>query len=151
MLRKRKKHPLTLIEILLCVGLIGMAASLFAIKGKQLWQRHQYFASVDRLCEELILTRHFVQSLRADVDLFLINEKDGVRMVRQFDEPGMLKMKNAFAIECFFKHITLDEDQNLFFYGNGWHDLKTELSIKGVEKITILLTPDQFGAKKFVK
>ncbi len=151
MLQKKNRRPLTLIEILLCVGLIAMAGSLFGVKGKQLWKRHQFFSSVDRLCEELTLTRHFAQSLRADVDLYLIKEKDGVRLIRQFDEPGMLKMKNAFPSELFFKNIVITDDQNLFFYGNGWHDIDEEIRIKGVENITISLLPEKFAAKKIVK
>ena len=151
MLQKRKKHPLTLIEVLLCVGLIVLAGSLFAVKGKQLWQRHQYFSAVDRLCDELILTRHFSQSLRADVDLFLIKKGDGVRLVRQFDEPGMLRMKHSFPQIIDFKNIYINSDQNLFFYGNGWHDFDEELRINGVEQTIISLKPESFCIKKFVK
>lgn len=150
MLRSRKR-PLTLIEVILCVALIAAAGSLFAVKAKQLWARHQFFADVDRLSEELTLTRHFVQSLRADVDLYLIQDQHGVRLVRHFDEPGMKKMKHTFPAEIFFKNITIDQDYNLFFYGNGWHDLDTELRINGVEKITISLLPENFAIKKFVK
>ena len=142
----RNKRTFSLIELLVCLALITMLGGIFAFKGAQLWQHYQYQNEINRFVEALQLSRHLSQSLRADIDIELVVSPKGMWLMRDMDEPQLLKMPHYFPSQELFSHLHLEENISLSFHGNGgFYSPRTiEVIDKKNKKTTIQI-------KKFLK
>ena len=149
--KNKTRRPFSLIELIVCIAIVLMAGSLLAQKSHQLWKRHCFFRSVEKLVDELKLTNHFVQSMRADVDVKLVPTKKGIEFYRYYEEPGMLRMKRSFAKQITIPDIFIQKEKLLRFFGYGHRKYEKEITLDGVEKVTISLGSKNFGVKKIEK
>lgn len=125
----QSKRGFTLIELLVCVSLITMLGGVFAFQGAQLWKRHQFQNEVDRFVKALQLSRHLSQSLRADIDIILLKDSEGLLLIRDMDEPQLLKMSHCFPARELFNRLDLKEDISIKFHGNGGYSSGEEIKI----------------------
>ena len=136
--RKKIKRPFTLIEVFICLALIALCGSVFSIQGKKLWQRHQCLQDIDRLTDELILTRHLSQTLRADLTLRLKPHSVGTIIERASDEPYFLKKSASLLKPILLRHIKIAEPIVVQFYKGQW-----ESNIKTIQTDSTIIFLDQ--------
>lgn len=145
--RKRIKRSFTLIEVFICLALIALCGSVFSIQGKKLWQRYHCVQDTDRLIDELVLTRHLSQTLRADIELHIIPHRNGIIIERSSDEPYILKKSASLLKSIHLKHIKISETVIVKFYKGRWEPNTKKIQLNGSDPATILLNQTKFATK----
>ncbi len=147
--RKKNKRSFTLIEVFICLALIALCGSVFSIQGKKLWQRYHCSQDTDRLIDELVLTRHLSQTLRADIELHIIPQRSGITIERLSDEPYITKKSASLLKPIHLKHIKISESVIVYFYKERWESKTEKIQLKGSDPVWILLSQSEFATKKY--
>jgi len=129
--------------------LITLCGSLFSIQGKKLWQRYHCAQDTDRLIDELVLTRHLSQTLRADLSLQIKPHSWGISIERASDEPYISKKSASLLKTIHLKHIKISEPITIQFYKGRWESNATKIQLNGSDPVCILLSSASFATKKY--
>ena len=111
-----------------------------------MWQRYQRLQDIDRLTDELILTRHLSQTLRADLTFHLKPNTTGAILKRTSDEPYILKKSASLLKPIHLKHIHIAEPVIVQFYKGQWETKTKKIQI---DSTVIFLDSSMFASKKY--
>ncbi len=120
---KKIKKGFTLLEVVICIGLIAMVGGFFSISGTQMIRQHRYQSDVKALSD---LFSHFEQlsiAYGCDFSLELINDPQGVKVTITTDDPNVPLIKKGKWEFLGIKRVQVD--------GNKIKNLKYTLFSSG--------------------
>ena len=136
---KRIKKPFTLLELLICLTVLSLIGSLFAVKGKKLFDQYAFKQEVSKVRDILQLAKEYAFCYQSDVEVVFSKNTNHFFIEIRTDEP--LLKKESFFIKKYrlAKVSSIDLDgSSLLFSGSGWVFPKSDLVIKGNRQTVII-------------
>ena len=87
-----KKRRFTLLELLVCIAILGVIASLLGIKGKGMVDHHRFRSSVQEVANKLGLCKTLALSYQADLT-FRLFEKEGALYFQIISDEPLIQKK----------------------------------------------------------
>jgi hypothetical protein len=124
----KRRNSFTLIEILISLSILVSIGVLLATKGYSFLQERQFYASMQRLSDEIYLTKIFSATYQIDIDLHLSKDGDNIILTRITDYAPKKTLNHLFNKKEKYKNISLkDKDLYIHFYGNGFIEVEGTL------------------------
>ncbi|MBS3905025.1 MAG: type II secretion system protein [Simkania sp.] len=89
----KKKRRFTLLEVLICLAVVGLLSALFGIQGKDLLEQRRLQGSINLIHSEIEKAKFLSLAYRNDVELVLIQKQKEYYLQMKCDEPAFAKMK----------------------------------------------------------
>lgn len=136
---KRIKKPFTFLELLICLAVLSLIGSLFAVKGKKLFDQYAFKQEVSKVRDILQLAKEYAFCYQSDVLVVLSKNKKHFFIEIKTDEP-LLKKEGFFKKKYKLSKVSsIDfKESALLFSGSGWVFPKGDLVIKGNEQTVII-------------
>ncbi len=87
--KTKNRQGFTLLEILICLTLIGLMSALFGFQGKRFLDEQRFNSSLQLLSGECEKAKFLSLVYRTDIDLEIVRKKSGFFLWRKCDEPGL--------------------------------------------------------------
>jgi hypothetical protein len=125
-----RKCAFSLLEIMLSLVILVSIGSLLATKGYAFLQERQFYASMQKLSDEIYLTKVLAATYQIDIDLTLTKEGNTLLFTRTTDHIPQKKLSYLFNKKEKYKNLSLKEKKanEIHFYGNGFIELDAPLS-----------------------
>lgn len=121
-LRLSKKRSFTLIEIIICIFILGMFSSFVGVKGYQLVQNYQFNQATAAIKEEIATARHLAKCYNCSFYFYLLPDEDGVQVQRICYE--LHSKPYLFNYQTKIGHINIDHKELIFIQPDGWIEEK---------------------------
>jgi hypothetical protein len=102
-----KRFSFTLLEVVICIALISMFASVFAWKGNNLLQHYLLRSSAKTIVREINTAHLLALSYQTDVSLKLVQKKGEIFLEWQTEEPLILRRCTSHKMRG-VKNILID-------------------------------------------
>lgn len=145
-MRKAKtRRYFSLLEIIVCVFLLSLIATLFGYKAKDLFSVYSFRQDVKKVENIMHASRHFSTLYQADVYLVFGKTKEGMELTLYTDEPslqGNELFKNSYRLtsilSAHFSGENEKEDQTtILFSKSNWIFPLKDLEITSKNKSTV--------------
>ena len=137
---KKTKRSFTLLELLICLTLLSLVGSLFAIQGKQLFERYFFTQETAKLRDVLQLAKEYACCYQCDIEVAFAKSGSSWLLKIQTDEP-LLKQEALFL-----KPVRLSKIENIdlqashiLFSGSGWVFPQDKLTVIGKKQKKVVI------------
>ena len=113
-----KKYSFTLIEILICLVLLGIIGSVIGYKTNSVLLEKRFFNSCKILSDEIKLTRNLSISYGIDIDLNF-TKKNGKVILKRYSDSFPTQINHLFNKPIVLLNIIIQDLEIINFYSNN--------------------------------
>lgn len=131
------KKAFTLLELFICLTILSLIGSFFAVKGKALLDVYLFKQDVATVSDALQLAKEYAYCYGCDVEIDFVHNKQGCFIHIKSDEP-LLHQEHIFKKPFFIKNIHAmylqaneSRSYHLLISGSGWVFPSKELILCG--------------------
>lgn len=95
----KTKSSFTLLEIFICLLILGIAAGVVFWQIKGLMDRHKLYSTAHRVVSQLRELQSLAMSYQRDMELEIIQKKEGLAFIQRSDEPIKSLQRKEIALK----------------------------------------------------